>query len=204
MQLTSTEYSTYISNRKPTQGEAFIIPSIGGPIVYGYRPHDISGTVKLSAWSYCAIANGTIGNWNDPALTADNGGTSLTGGVSEPMTFFYRSDGSGTTGLYTYHLNTRCTASWPAPYNGSPYESSGHSAKWTFGYGPSWTGPTGMQPSGSNFIGASGNPGVLAGVQSTPWATGYLEGAWAKSANPKVSQAMLQDTTLSNFVFTDQ
>jgi phosphate transport system substrate-binding protein len=195
VQLTSAEYATYVSNRKATQGEPFIFPTIGGPIVYGYRPKDIAKQVDLSAWSYCAIANGTIGNWNDPALTADNGGTSLSGGVSQPITFYYRSDGSGTSYLYTNHLNTQCTSSWPAPYNAPPYESSGHSAAWTFGVNTTWPGPTGSQPSGSNFVGASGNPGVLAGIQSTPWATGYVEGAYAKSANPKVSQAALQNGT---------
>jgi ABC-type phosphate transport system substrate-binding protein len=56
-----------------------------------------------------------------------------------------------------------------------------------------WPGPKGTQPSGSNFVGVSGNPGVLAGIQSTPWSTGYVEGAYAKSANPKVSQAALQN-----------
>jgi ABC-type phosphate transport system substrate-binding protein len=198
--LTSAEYGTYASNRKATQGEPFIFPSIGGAIVYGYRPQDISTTVKLSAWSYCAIANGTIGNWNDAALTADNGGTSLTGGVSQPITFYYRSDGSGTSYLYQNHLDARCTASWPAPYNASPYESAGHSANWGHAPNTHWSGPTGTQPSGSNFIGVSGNPGVLAGIQSTPWATGYLEGAYAKSANPHVSQASLQDESFSSFI----
>jgi len=193
--LVSTEYATYASNRKPTQGEPFIFPTIGGPIAYGYRPKDISKQVDLSAWSYCAIANGTIGNWNDPALTADNGGTSLSGGVSQPITFYYRSDGSGTSQIYQNHLNVACTASWPAPYNAPPYESAGHSANWGLGQGPNWLGPTGHQSSGSTFIGASGNPGVLAGIQSTPWGTGYVEGAYAKAANPKVSQAALQNGT---------
>ena len=41
---------------------------------------------------------------------------------------------------------------------------------------------------------------MLASVQSTPFATGYLEGAWAKSANPKVSQALLQDDAQTTFV----
>ena len=31
--------------------------------------------MKLSTWTYCAVANGTIGYWDDPAITADNGGT---------------------------------------------------------------------------------------------------------------------------------
>jgi ABC-type phosphate transport system substrate-binding protein len=193
--ISSTEYATYASNRKSTQGEPFMFPAIGGPIVFGYRPQDFtSKVIHLSTWSYCALTNGTIGNWNDPALKADNGGKSLTGGVSQPVTFYYRSDGSGTTQIFTNKLVNACGNSWPAPYNAPPYESSGHSAQWTFG--PStgnWVGPTGTQKSGSDFIGASGNPGVLAGIQSTAFGTGYVEGAYAASASPAVSQASLQN-----------
>lgn len=184
-------------------GQPFELPSIGGPIVYGYRPGDFpSIKIKLSTWTYCAIANGTVGDWNDPAITQDNGG-SVTGGVSEPITFFYRSDKSGTTYLYTYHLTQACNQSFGSPYNSPPYGSPSRTAAWNFSYGQLWTGlgaPNGHQASGSTFTGASGNPGVLASVQSTPFATGYLEGAWAKSANPKVSQALLQDDAQTAFV----
>jgi len=204
--ISSTEYATYAANRKSTQGEPFMFPTLGGAIVFGYRPQDFSGVshIKLSTWTYCAIVNGTIGNWNDPAITADNG-SSVTGGSSQPITFYYRSDGSGTTQIFTNKLVNTCGSSWPAPYNAPPYESSGHSAQWTFGQSTgNWVGPTGSQASGSTFVGASGNPGVLAGVQSTPYGTGYLEGAYAKSANPKVSQALLQNGTNSgNPVFVD-
>src|SRR5581483_2995865 len=204
--ISSTEYATYAANRKSTQGEPFMFPTLGGAIVFGYRPQDFSGVthIKLSTWTYCAIVNGMIGNWNDPAITADNG-SSVTGGSSQPITFYYRSDGSGTTQIFTNKLVKTCGSSWPAPYNAPPYESSGHSAQWTFGQSTgNWVGPTGSQASGSTFVGASGNPGVLAGVQSTPYGTGYLEGAYAKSANPKVSQALLQNGTNSgNPVFVD-
>ena len=63
-----------------------------------------SGQLKLSTWTYCAIANGTIGYWDDPAITADNGGTAVAG--HQPITFYYRSDGSGTTYLFEYKLNS--------------------------------------------------------------------------------------------------
>ena len=204
--ISSTEYATYASNRKSTQGEPFMFPTLGGAIIFGYRPQDFSGVshIKLSTWTYCAIANGVIGNWDDPAITADNG-SSVTGGASQPITFYYRSDGSGTTQIFTNKLVNACGSTWPAPYNAPPYESSGRSAQWTFG--PStgnWVGPNGTQTSGSDFIGANGNPGVLAGIQSTPYGTGYVEGAFAKTANPKVSQALLQNgTSGGNAIFVD-
>ena len=84
--MPSTEYTAYKSVREPSSGtswgEPFEFPQIGAPIVYGYRPQDFKNHIKklhLSTWTYCAIANGTISDWNDPAVTADNK-TSITGG----------------------------------------------------------------------------------------------------------------------------
>jgi phosphate transport system substrate-binding protein len=205
--MPSTEYPVYQQYRKSGSqqwGEPFEFPTIGGPIVYGYRAKDFTASkLKFSAWTYCAIANGTISNWNDPAITADNGG-SVSGGNSQPITFYFRSDSSGTSNQYTNHLNTACNVSWPAPYNAAPYETSGHSAAWTFGVSSTWPGPGSSGDPNPNFIGESGNPGVLAAVQSTPFSTGYLEGAYAKSANPPVAQALLQNgQNGSNPIFVD-
>jgi ABC-type phosphate transport system substrate-binding protein len=190
----------YAMDRASTYGQPFEIPTIGGPIVFGFRPQDFSAntkTIKLSTWTYCAIANGTVGNWNDPAITADNG-KSVTGGASESITFYFRSDGSGTSYLFQNKLNNStsgCNQTFGAPYNAPPYASASRSAAWTYGTNQNleWLGPQGVQASGSDFIGQSGNPGVLAGIQSTPFATGYVEGAYAKAANPKVGQAYLQN-----------
>lgn len=197
--------STYYNGREtgsPKWGEPFEFPSIGGPISFGYRQKDFKNhePILLSRWTYCAIANGTIGNWNDGAITADNGG-SVTGGKSEPITFYYRSDGSGTSYLFTYHLNAACNGSFPSQYLSPPYGSPSRSAAWTHGFNQTWPGPTGMQASGSDFIGASGNPGVLAAIQGASFATGYIEGAWAASSgNPRVLQADLQDDAGTTFV----
>jgi phosphate transport system substrate-binding protein len=201
--LASTEYAIYQTNREPAvgtnYGEPFEFPVIGGPIIYGYRPQDFhknlgAAKIRFSTWTYCAIANGTISNWNDPAITADNGGKSITGGVSRTITFYFRSDGSGTSFNYTTHLQAACGSSWPAPYDAAPYESTGHSAAWTYGASQTWPGPGSATVPNPNFVGENGNPGVLAAIQSTPFASGYLEGAWAKSATPPVDQALLQSS----------
>jgi ABC-type phosphate transport system substrate-binding protein len=201
--MTSSEYQTwYIPNRKqssPGWGEPFEFPTIGGPIVYGYRPQDYSiKKIKFSTWTYCAITNGTIGDWNDAAITADNGGQSVTGGVSQSITFYFRSDSSGTSFLFTNKLNTACNQTFKAPYNQYPYGGPSRSAAWAFGVNSTWPGPGSTGDPNARFIGESGNPGVLAAVQSTPFGTGYLEGAWAKSANPKVAQALLQAGSKKN------
>jgi len=181
-------------------GQPFEFPQIAGPIAFPYRPQDFSknvSSVKLSTWTYCAIANGTVTDWNDPAITADNGGTSVTGGNSEPITFFFRSDNSGTTYNFVYHLNssgsTGCNQTFKAPYNAAPYGSPSRSAAWTYGLNSTWPGPGSTNYPNPNFIGESGAPAILAAVQTTPYSTGYLEGSYAKEANPKVGQALLQN-----------
>ncbi len=113
-------------------GEPFEFPTFGGPIVFGYRSKDFGGNkqIKLSTWTYCAIANGTISNWNDPAITADNGGHSITGGISESITFFFRSDSSGTSYLFTNKLaTTACNQTCNAPYNTAPYRVTAAAAR---------------------------------------------------------------------------
>lgn len=178
-----------------TWGQPFELPEIGGPIAYPYRPQDFKKHVKsinLSAWSYCAITNGTVSDWNDPAITADNG-KSVTGGISEPITFFYRSDSSGTTYNFTNHLNAACNATFQAPYNAPPYGSPSRSAAWTFGVNMTWPGPGSSGDPNPNFKGETGAPGILAAVQATPYSSGYLEGAYAAGASPKVGQALLQN-----------
>lgn len=190
--------TTYYNGRlvgSPTWGQPFEFPTIGGPIVYGFRPNDFKANVskiKLSTWTYCAIANGVVSDWNDPAITKDNG-TSVTGGASQPITFFFRSDKSGTSYLFTYHLNVACNVTWKKPYNKAPYQGPSRNAAWPYGFNQLWPGPGSTSFPNPHFIGESGNPGVLAAIQSTPFATGYLEGAWAASANPHVGQAMLQN-----------
>jgi ABC-type phosphate transport system substrate-binding protein len=201
--------TTYYTGRltgSTTWGQPFEFPTFGGPIVFGYVHSSFTGlkstqSLQLSTWTYCAIVNGTVGNWDDPAITADNGGKSVTGGDSEPIDFYYRSDSSGTSYLFQYKLSNStsgCNQTFGSPYNAPPYGSASRSAAWTGGYGMHWNGPTGGQPSGSTFTPESGNPGVLAGIQSdaTGFGTGYVEGAWAASTqgeNPPVAQASVQN-----------
>lgn len=204
--LASTECcasgSPYAQNRlqgSETWGQPFEIPQIGADIVYGYRPNDFSANVssiKLSTWTYCAISNGTISDWNDGAITADNG-KSVTGGVSEPITFYFRSDSAASTQNFENHLNTACNVTWKKPYNKAPYQGSNRSAAWTFGVSSSWTGPGSSGDPNSNFIGEPGDPGILAAIQSTPFGTGYVVGGYVKAANPKVGQAILQNGVAS-------
>jgi ABC-type phosphate transport system substrate-binding protein len=201
----------YAMNRASKWGQPFELPTIGGPIVFPYNADGFTGVasgqlIRLSTWTYCAISNGTISNWNDPAITADNHGTSVTGGTSETLDFYFRSDGSGTSYLFTNKLNTACNGTWPAPYDKAPYEEpkKGRAAAWTYGVNETWPGPGSASHPNSRFFGESGNPGVVAGIQADEWGTGYAEGAWVASTAPgtfgKLEQSRLLDTSNTVFV----
>lgn len=80
-----------------------------------YPRGDGSGGLRLSATTYCKIFNGQITNWNDPALTADNGGQSLQDptdpeypNFSLTLQIVGRSDSSGATTILSRHLANVC------------------------------------------------------------------------------------------------
>ena len=194
--MATTDYQQYLSARETGvqgsgQGEPFEMASIAGPIVFPYTQSQLPGlgtnTLKLSTWTYCAIANGTVTNWNDPAIKKDNGGKTANSNLA--ITFVYRSDSSGTSYLFQNHLNTVCGSTWAAPYNAPPYEndSVGRTALWGKGTSTHWLGPT-----TGNFIGESGNPGVVAEIQSVTGATGYAEGAYIPGTG--LTQAKLRNS----------
>ncbi len=90
---------------------------------------------------------GQITRWNDPALTALNPGVNL---PPAPITVVHRSDGSGTTYIFSNYLSSVSPA-WAARVG------TGKTLHW----------PTG--------VGAEGNASVANTVYGTPWSIGYLE-----------------------------
>jgi phosphate transport system substrate-binding protein len=71
-----------------------------GSIVFAYNLPGVEG-LKLSRQTYVDIALGRISRWNDPKIVADNPDLTL---PDSTITFVHRSDGSGTTGVFTKHL----------------------------------------------------------------------------------------------------
>ena len=122
-----------------------VVPVVNLP---GIRP----GQVKLTGAQVADIYRGVIKKWNDPLITKNNPGVALPG---LPITVVHRSDGSGTTFLFTSYLSLKA-AHWAAQVGGND------SVQW----------PTG--------IGGKGNDGVAAFVKQTPGAIGYVEYAYAK------------------------
>lgn len=136
------------------------IPSTGLFVVMAYNLQGVD-SLKLSREAYCGIADGSIKTWNDPKIAKENAGAKL---PSTPITFVHRSDGSGTTAIFTKHLEKACP-NWKA--------GSGKSVEW---------------PAGT---GAKGNEGVTAQVQQTPGSIGYTEFSFAKENN--LQMASLQN-----------
>jgi phosphate transport system substrate-binding protein len=129
---------------------ALQLPWAAGPVAIEYNLSGVNN-VKLSPDTLAGIFAGKIKTWNDPAITADNSGTSL---PSTPIQVVHRSDASGTTAAFTTYLTT---------VSGSV---------WTFGMAKDVPWPTGQ--------GAKGSDGVTAVVKQTPGAIGYAELSYAK------------------------
>jgi phosphate transport system substrate-binding protein len=122
-----------------------------------------NGQLKLTPDTIAGIFLGTIKKWNDPALIADNPGVSL---PSQSISVVHRSDGSGTTYIFTDYLSS-VNADWKAKVG------KGKSVSWPVGQG------------------AKGNEAVATTIKQTPGAIGYVELAYIVQTN--MTQAMLKN-----------
>lgn len=127
------------------------IPSTMGAVVVAFHVPGLS-SLKLTPDVLADIYLGKIKQWNDGKIQAVNGGVKL---PSTPITVAYRSDGSGTSAVFTEYL-CKVSPEW----------------KSQVGEGKSVKFPVGM--------GAKGNEGVTGMVKSMPGSIGYLELAYAK------------------------
>ena len=125
---------------------------IGGdvPVVNleGIKP----GELKLDGPTLARIYLGEIKTWNDPAIAKLNPNAKL---PSQAIVVVHRSDGSGTTFIWTDYLS-KVSADWKKNVGANT------SVEWPVG------------------IGAKGNEGVANNVQNTKGSIGYVEYAYAK------------------------
>ena len=154
-----------------------LLPMTAGSVVLAYNLPGVEG-LKLSRDAYVGIKLGEITNWNDPKITADNPDLEL---PDKPITVVHRSDGSGTTGVFTKHLSAISPA-W----------------KDAIGEGKSVEWPT----TKGKFIGGKGNEGVTAAIQQNDGAIGYVEYGYAK--NNGLTMAELQNKSGNFIVPTDE
>ena len=150
-------------------GNVLMLPATAGTIVLAYNIPGVQSGLKLSRNAYIGILLGTIKSWNDPIIAKDNAGITL---PNLPVTVVARSDGSGTTAVFTAHLDAV-----------SPDFAS------KVGSGKSVTWPVG--------VAGKGNDGVTALIKQTLGAIGYVEFGYAE--NNKLTMASLQNKA-GNFI----
>ncbi len=144
-------------------------PTVAGAVVLAYNLPGFNATLRLTPELVAGIWMGTITTWNDKRVAAANPGVTL---PAAPILAVHRSDGSGTTNIFTNYL-----AAISTPWK--EMVGAGTSVSW---------------PSG---VGGKGNDGVAGVVRQTPGAIGYVELAYAKQN--KLPMATLRNKA-GNFV----
>ncbi len=142
-----------------------LLPMTAGSIVLAYNLPEVKD-LKLTREAYVNIFLGNITNWNDPKIAQANPGVTL---PNRPITVVHRSDGSGTTAVFTKHL-------------------SDISPEWKKAIG---TGTAIEWPTQGTFVGGRGNEGVAALVSQTQGAIGFVEYGFAAKNN--LSMAALEN-----------
>ena len=125
---------------------------IGGVVPVANLDGIDPGQLKLDSETLCRIFLGEIKTWDDAAVKKMNPGLKLPQGE---ITVVYRSDGSGTTAIFTHYLAETCPA-WKSKVG------EGKAVKYPVG------------------IGGKGNEGVANYVKRTKNSIGYVEFAYAK------------------------
>jgi phosphate transport system substrate-binding protein len=133
-------------NLAKAPGKILHIPTVAGAVVLTYN---LSGnpSLKLDGDTIAGIYLGQIKKWNDPKITALNPGAKLS---DQDIVVVHRSDGSGTTYIYTDYLS-KVSGEWKQKAGNNT------SVNWPAG------------------IGGKGNEGVSGQVKQTPGAIGYVE-----------------------------
>ncbi len=151
--LADSEIAAAAANGAPVE-----VPTTFGAVVVAYNLSGLSGTIKMTPDIIANIFLGKITTWNDPALAAANPGLNL---PSTAISVVHRSDGSGTTSIFTHYL-TAVSTDWVTTVGaGDPTKSAAKTVTWPVGQG------------------ASGNEGVTQGIKGTDGAVGYIDVAYA-------------------------
>ncbi len=137
---------------KPAPGKLLHIPTAIGAVVPAYNLPGVTTKLNFDGKLLADIYLGKIKLWNDAAIKKLNPGVTLPG---LPITVARRSDGSGTTAVFTDYLS-KVSSEWKTKVG------SAGSVQWPVG------------------VGGKGNDGVAGIVKSTPGAIGYVELIYAK------------------------
>ena len=143
--------------------KTFHFPTVLGAVVPTYNLPGVTQVLKFSPETLSGIFLGTITKWNDARLMKDNAGVKL---PNADIVVAHRSDGSGTTFVWTDYLS-KISPEW----------------KSKVGFGTSVQWPTGL--------GGAGNEGVAGLVKQTPNSIGYVELIYA--ANNKMAYGSVEN-----------
>jgi phosphate transport system substrate-binding protein len=128
------------------------IPTVFGAVAIGYNLEGVD-SLTLSGPVLADIFLGGIDHWSDPAIAGLNPGMTL---PDEDIIVVHRSDGSGTTNIFTTYLSDVSSAWADSVGTGKEVE---------------WPAP--------NSVGGEKNDGVAAQIQQNPGALGYIELSYA-------------------------
>jgi phosphate transport system substrate-binding protein len=145
------------------------IPTVLGADVPAYNVPGVSGELKFSSDALANIFLGKITNWNDPAIAKSNPGVKL---PNQSIIVVHRSDGSGTTYIWTDYLS-KVSKEWESTVG------KGTSVKWPVG------------------LGGKGNEGVAGQIRQLPGSIGYIELIYA--VENKITFGSVQNAA-GNFV----
>ena len=159
------------------KGKILHVPAVLGAVVPAYNIPDVKQELKFTPQVLADIFLGKITNWNDKAIASANPGVSF---PNQPIVVVHRSDGSGTTYIFTDYLS-KVSSEWKNNVG------KGTSVKWPLG------------------LGGKGNEGVAGVVRQMPGALGYVELIYAvqnkitsgsvKNASGNFVKASLESTT---------
>lgn len=145
---------------KAKGGRILHIPTVLGAVVTTYKIKGQESGLKFTGEVLGKIFAGQITNWNDRAIADLNPDANL---PSLPIAVVHRSDGSGTTDIWTNYL-AAASPSWVTALGGKD-KAAGKEVAWPVG------------------IGGKGNEGVSAAVGQTEGSIGYVELSFAVEQN---------------------
>jgi phosphate transport system substrate-binding protein len=123
------------------------VPTVLGAVVPAYNVPGVTGEIKFTPEILAGIFLGKISNWNDKAIAAANSGVKF---PDQAIVVIHRSDGSGTTFIFTDYLS-KVSADWKGQ------AGAGTSIKWPVG------------------LGGKGNEGVAGMIRQMQGSIGYIE-----------------------------
>ncbi len=140
---------------KTLKGPIIQFPTVLGSVVPAYNLPAVKQEIKFTPELLADVYLGKITNWNDKAFATANPGVSF---PNEPIVVIHRSDGSGTTFVWTDYLS-KVSPEWKSKVG------SNTSVSWPVG------------------LGGKGNEGVAGLVRQQPGAIGYVELIYALQNN---------------------